>query len=142
MEGYTAIEKAIRYFDAHKGIVETLYVKEIVDKLIEFKVEEAKVKNLAQPDVIRSFFSLSTGNQPEYKRACMNQCYWCKEHQHQFQQAQIDKMTVTIKTTIIHEVQQTGVSGRSEQLCGNLDENYNCKNMCLTRCVDGNKFYK
>ena len=53
MEGYTAIEKAIRYFDAHKGIVETLYVKEIVDKLIEFKVEEAKVKNLAQPDVIR-----------------------------------------------------------------------------------------
>lgn len=25
------------------------------------------------------------------------------------------------------------VSGRSEQLCGNLDENYNCKNMCLTR---------
>ena len=34
------------------------------------------------------------------------------------------------------------VSGQSEQLCGNLDENYNCKNMCLTRCVDGNKFYK
>jgi len=40
------------------------------------------------------------------------------------------------------QFQQTGVSGRSEQLCGNLDENYNCKNMCLTRCVDGNKFYK
>ena len=40
------------------------------------------------------------------------------------------------------QLQQTGVSGRSEQLCGNLDENYNCKNMCLTRCVDGNKFYK
>lgn len=37
---------------------------------------------------------------------------------------------------------QTGVSGRSEQLCGNLDENYNCKNMCLTHCIDGNKFYK
>lgn len=34
------------------------------------------------------------------------------------------------------------VSVRSEQLCENLDENYNCKNMCLTRCVDGNKFYK
>ena len=34
------------------------------------------------------------------------------------------------------------VSGRSEQLCGNLDENYNCKNMCLTHCIDGNKFYK
>ena len=37
---------------------------------------------------------------------------------------------------------QTDVSGRSEQLCGNLDENYNCKNMCLTHCIDGNKFYK
>jgi len=40
------------------------------------------------------------------------------------------------------QLQQTGVSGRSEQLCDNLDENYNCKNMCLTRCVDGNEFYK
>ena len=40
------------------------------------------------------------------------------------------------------QLQQTGVSGRSEQLCGNLDENYNCKNMCLTHCIDGNKFYK
>lgn len=40
------------------------------------------------------------------------------------------------------QLQQDGVSGRSEQLCGNLDENYNCKNMCLTRCVYGNKFYK
>lgn len=37
---------------------------------------------------------------------------------------------------------QACVSGRSEQLCGNLDENYNCKNMCLTHCIDGNKFYK
>ena len=37
---------------------------------------------------------------------------------------------------------QTGVSGRSEQLCGNLDENYNCKNMCLTHCINGDKFYK
>ena len=74
-----------------------------------FLYAESKVKNLAQPDVIRSFFCLSTGNQPEYKRACMNQCSWCKEHQHQFQQAQIDKMTVTIKTTIIHEVQKNGV---------------------------------
>lgn len=40
------------------------------------------------------------------------------------------------------QLQQTGVSGRSEQLCGNLDENYNCKNTCLTRCVNGKKFYK
>ena len=40
------------------------------------------------------------------------------------------------------QLQQTGVSGRSEQLCCNLDENYNCKNMCLTRCVNGKKFYK
>jgi hypothetical protein len=31
---------------------------------------------------------------------------------------------------------------RSEQLCGNLDQNLNCKNMCLTHCVDGNKFWK
>jgi hypothetical protein len=36
----------------------------------------------------------------------------------------------------IHDV------GRSEQLCGNLDQNLNCKNMCLTHCVDGNKFWK
>jgi len=34
------------------------------------------------------------------------------------------------------------VVGRSEQLCGNLDKNYNCKNMCLTHCIDGNKFWK
>lgn len=40
------------------------------------------------------------------------------------------------------QLRQYNVSGQSEQLCGNLDENYNCKNMCLTRCVDGNKFYK
>ena len=50
-----------------------------------------------------------------------------------------------LKIAEIHQalqLQQTGVSGRSEQLCGNLDENYNCKNMCLTHCIDGNKFYK
>ena len=50
-----------------------------------------------------------------------------------------------LKITNTHQslqLQQTGVSGRSEQLCGNLDENYNCKNMCLTHCIDGNKFYK
>ena len=34
------------------------------------------------------------------------------------------------------------VLGRSEQLCGNLDKNFNCKNMCLTHCIDGNKFWK
>lgn len=43
---------------------------------------------------------------------------------------------------LFEKLRQCDVSGRSEQLCGNLDENYNCKNMCLTRCVDGNKFYK
>ena len=26
------------------------------------------------------------------------------------------------------------------ELCDNLDENYKCKNMCLTRCVNGNNF--
>ena len=34
------------------------------------------------------------------------------------------------------------VIGRSEQLCENLDKNLNCKNMCLTHCIDGNKFWK
>lgn len=34
------------------------------------------------------------------------------------------------------------VVGQSEQLCGNLDKNFNCKNMCLTHCIDGNKFWK
>ena len=28
------------------------------------------------------------------------------------------------------------------ELCDNLDENYKCKNMCLTRCVEDHKFYK
>ena len=28
------------------------------------------------------------------------------------------------------------------ELCDNLDENYKCKNMCLTRCVENHKFYK
>ena len=37
------------------------------------------------------------------------------------------------------QLQQTGVN---VQLCDNLDKNYNCKNMCLTHCVDDNKFYK
>jgi hypothetical protein len=36
----------------------------------------------------------------------------------------------------------SGGVGRSEQLCGNLDKNLNCKNMCLTHCIDGNKFWK
>jgi len=34
------------------------------------------------------------------------------------------------------------VEGQSEHLCSNLDKNYNCKNMCLTHCIDGNKFWK
>lgn len=34
------------------------------------------------------------------------------------------------------------VAEQSERLCSNLDKNYNCKNMCLTRCIDGNKFWK
>lgn len=46
-----AIEKAIKYFDAHKGIIEKLYVKDIVEKLIEFREEETKVKNLVKPVV-------------------------------------------------------------------------------------------
>ena len=27
-------------------------------------------------------------------------------------------------------------------LCDNLDVNNNCENMCLTRCVNGNNFWK
>ena len=57
----------------------------------------------------------------------------------EFNIADLDKMADEILALQLH---QTGVSGQSEQLCGNLDENYNCKNMCLTRCVDGNEFYK
>lgn len=57
-----------------------------------------------------------------------------------------DGESINIETLLTEyqslQLQQTGVSGRSEQLCGNLDENYNCKNMCLTHCIDGNKFYK
>ena len=33
-------------------------------------------------------------------------------------------------------------AGQSEQLCGNLDKDFNCKNMCLTHCIDGNQFWK
>lgn len=31
---------------------------------------------------------------------------------------------------------------QSEQLCGNLDKNLECRKMCLTHCIDGNKFWK
>jgi hypothetical protein len=41
-----------------------------------------------------------------------------------------------------HILRLFSVVGRSAQLCGNLDQNLNCKNMCLTHCVDGNKFWK
>jgi hypothetical protein len=35
-----------------------------------------------------------------------------------------------------------GAVGRSEQLCGNLNKNLNCKKMCLTHCIDGYKLCK
>lgn len=44
-----------------------------------------------------------------------------------------------------HERESLGLSNdveQSEQLCRNLDKNLNCKNMCLTHCIDGNKFWK
>lgn len=54
-----------------------------------------------------------------------------------------DGESINIETLLTEyqalQLQQTGVN---VQLCDNLDENYNCKNMCLTRCVNGNKFYK
>ena len=42
----------------------------------------------------------------------------------------------------IHQALQLLQTGVNVQLCGNLDENYNCKNMCLTHCINGDKFYK
>lgn len=65
---------------------------------------------------------------------------YCEGISHlEFNIADLDKMADEI---LALQLQQTGVVGRSEQLCGNLDENYECKNMCLTRCVNGYKFYK
>lgn len=40
------------------------------------------------------------------------------------------------------EIENQALHLQQTELCDNLDENYNCKNMCLTRCVNGNKFYK
>lgn len=31
---------------------------------------------------------------------------------------------------------------RPSSLCPNLDKNFKCSKMCLTKCVDGNKFWK
>ena len=41
-----------------------------------------------------------------------------------------------------HEQGNSSLGGVNVQLCDNLDENYKCKNMCLTRCVEDYKFYK
>ena len=54
----------------------------------------------------------------------------------------VEWLTNFIDEYVTEQLRLHDVVGRSEQLCGNLDENHNCKNMCLTRCVDGNKFYK
>ena len=54
----------------------------------------------------------------------------------EFNIADLDKMADEI---LALQLQQTDVN---VQLCGNLDENYNCKNMCLTHCINGDKFYK
>lgn len=62
---------------------------------------------------------------------------YCEGINHlEFSIADLDKMADEILSL---QLQQTGVN---VQLCGNLDKNYNCKNMCLTRCINGNKFYK
>jgi hypothetical protein len=31
---------------------------------------------------------------------------------------------------------------KSEKLCENLDNNFNCRYMCLSHCVEGKKFWK
>lgn len=33
-------------------------------------------------------------------------------------------------------------ANKIDKLCNNLDKNFFCKNMCLTRCVEGKKFWK
>lgn len=46
---------------------------------------------------------------------------------------------------ILDEMQQCNIADvivPKGTLCDNLDANNNCKNMCLTRCVNGNKFWK
>ena len=40
------------------------------------------------------------------------------------------------------EIEKQALHLQQTELCDNLDENYKCKNMCLTRCVEDHKFYK
>lgn len=40
------------------------------------------------------------------------------------------------------EIENQALHLQQTELCDNLDKNYKCKNMCLTRCVEGRKFYK
>ena len=42
----------------------------------------------------------------------------------------------------MEQLRLSAIVERSEQLCSNLDKDFNCKNMCLTHCIDGNKFWK
>ena len=49
---------------------------------------------------------------------------------------------ITLLETNTEYIEITGNIHEKKILCDNLDENYKCKNMCLTRCVNGNKFYK
>ena len=47
-----------------------------------------------------------------------------------------------IANTIVEKLILPVVVVPKGTLCDNLDANNNCKNMCLTRCIDGNKFWK
>lgn len=42
----------------------------------------------------------------------------------------------------LHLIKSGQLQPKQTELCDNLDENYKCKNMCLTRCVENHKFYK
>lgn len=42
--------------------------------------------------------------------------------------------------TVIEWLDET--PDQPEPLCPHLDKNLKCKNMCLTRCVEGNRFWK
>lgn len=39
-----------------------------------------------------------------------------------------------------HQYKQLNMHDVSSAVCENMDENRNCKLMCLTRCIDGNRF--
>ena len=64
-----------------------------------------------------------------------NKCMWDVDGT--YSGSYIDWLESKAKQLLLH-----GVVVPKGTLCDNLDANNNCKNMCLTRCIDGNKFWK